>query len=113
MAAVYTSNIVINTGTTFSQNFTLESGSTDSAFDLSGYAVTAQMRKWRGSTTKTDFTTAIPTPATSGKILISLTATETSTLTPGRHGYDIVISINNTKEVVVEGSVLVREGVTR
>ena len=44
MAAVYTSNIVINTGTTFSQNFTLESGSTDSAFDLSGYAVTAQMR---------------------------------------------------------------------
>ena len=113
MAAVYTSNLVINTGTTFSQNFTLESGSDDSAFDLSGYAITAQMRKWRGATAKTDFTTAIPTPATAGKILISLTATETAALSAGRHVYDIVISINNTKEVVVEGSVLVREGVTR
>jgi len=113
MAAVYTSNLVINTGTTFSQNFTLEAGSDDSAFDLTNYAITAQMRKWRGATTKTDFTTDVPSPATQGKILISLTATETAALNPGRHVYDIVISLGATKEVVVEGSVLVREGVTR
>tara|TARA_X000000368_G_scaffold281463_1_gene223357 strand:+ start:31 stop:372 length:342 start_codon:yes stop_codon:yes gene_type:complete len=113
MAAVYTSNLVINTGTTFSQNFTLESGSDDSAFDLTGYTPTAQIRKWAGSATATDFTCEVPSPATQGKILISLTATQTTALSPGRHVYDIVITLNATKEVVVEGSVLVREGVTR
>tara|TARA_B100000287_G_scaffold23773_2_gene23242 strand:+ start:19061 stop:19399 length:339 start_codon:yes stop_codon:yes gene_type:complete len=112
MAAVYTSNLVINTGSSFSQTFTLE-GSDDSAFDLSGYTVTSQMRKWRGAATATDFTTAIPTPATQGKVLLSLTATETAALTPGRHVYDVLITQGATKELVVEGSVLIREGVTR
>ena len=112
MAAVYTSNLVINTGSSFSQTFTLERND-DSAFDLTGYSVTSQMRKWRGSATATAFTTAIPSPATQGKILLSLTPTETATLTPGRHVYDVVITLNETKELVVEGSVLIREGVTR
>jgi len=80
---------------------------------LTGYSVTSQIRKWRGSTTATDFTTAIPSPASQGKILLSLTPAETATLTPGRHVYDVVITLNETKELVVEGSVLIREGVTR
>ena len=112
MAAVYTSNLVINTGSSFSQTFTLE-GNDDSAFNLTGYTATSQIRKWRGSATATDFTTSIPSPATQGKILISLTATQTAALTPGRHVYDVLITINETKELVVEGSVLIREGVTR
>jgi len=112
MAAVYTSNLVINTGSSFSQTFTLE-GNDDSAFNLTDYTVTAQMRKWRGATTAQTFTTAIPSPATQGKILISLTATETATLKPGRQVYDVQITLGATKELVVEGSVLVREGVTR
>ena len=47
--AVYVSNIVINSGTTFSETFTLESATTNSRFDLSGYSGGAQMRKacWR------------------------------------------------------------------
>ena len=80
---------------------------------MTGYTVTSQIRKWRGSATATDFTTAIPAPATQGKILVSLTPAETAALTPGRHVYDVLITINDTKELVVEGSVLIREGVTR
>ena len=37
MAAVYVSNLIINTGSTFSQTLTLESGADDSAFNLTGY----------------------------------------------------------------------------
>ena len=53
--AVYVSNIVINSGTTFSETFTLESATTNSAFNLTGYAGAAQMRKHAGSSTATDF----------------------------------------------------------
>ena len=37
MAAVYVSNLVINTGSTFSQTFNLESTETNSAMDLTNY----------------------------------------------------------------------------
>ena len=114
MAAIYVSNLVINTGSTFSQTFTLESSFDDSAFNLTGYTPTAQIRKWAGSATATDFTCQVPAPATQGKILISLTATQTAALDPGRHVYDIRVSTaGGNVETVVEGSVLIREGVTR
>tara|TARA_B100000902_G_scaffold248051_1_gene234742 strand:- start:726 stop:1070 length:345 start_codon:yes stop_codon:yes gene_type:complete len=114
MAAIYVSNLVINTGSTFSQTFTLESSLDDAAFNLTGYTPTAQIRKWAGSTTATDFTCQVPAPATQGKILISLTATQTAALDPGRHVYDIRVSTaGGNVETVVEGSVLIREGVTR
>jgi len=113
MAAVYVSNIVINSGTNFSQSFTLESSDTNSALDLTGYTVSAQMRKYAGSSTAITFTTSIDSPETLGKILISLDSSQTTNLKPGRYVYDIVITQSNLKTRVIEGMVLVREGVTR
>ena len=110
--AVYVSNLVINTGTTFSQTFTLESADTFSVMNLTGYTVSAQIRKHASSSSKTDFTATIADPA--GIIKLDLTDTETASLSPGRHVYDVVItSAGGVKTTVVEGSVLVREGVTR
>ena len=111
--AVYVSNIVINSGTTFSETFTLESATTNSAFNLTGYAGAAQMRKHAGSSTATAFTVDFQEPLTSGLIVLSLTASQTTGLKPGRYVYDIVISKDPNKQTVVEGNVLVREGVTR
>jgi len=114
MAAVYVSNLVIDTGSTFSQTFNLESTETNSALDLTGYTGASQMRKWAGASTATDFTVTIPDPKTSGKITISLTNTQTAALKAGRHVYNILItSPAGTTDSVVEGMVLVREGVTR
>lgn len=114
MAAVYVNNLVVNAGTDFSQSFTLEGSDTNSAFDLSGYTVAAQMRKWAGSSNATSFTTSIELPSTSGKILLRLTDTETATLKPGRYVYDVVITDEfGIKNRVIEGMVLVTEGVTR
>ena len=45
MAAVYVSNLVLNTGTTFSQTFTLEDSESNSTLDLTGYSVNSQMKK--------------------------------------------------------------------
>tara|TARA_X000000368_G_scaffold311642_1_gene249469 strand:- start:4554 stop:4895 length:342 start_codon:yes stop_codon:yes gene_type:complete len=113
MSAVYTSNIVINTGSTFNQTFDLESTDTSSAFDLSGYTAAAQMRKWAGSTTATSFVASIPVPVTQGKVILSMSATTTSGLAAGRYVYDITLTAGSTVERVIEGMVLVREGVTR
>ena len=111
--AVYVSNLVINTGTSFSHTFNLEATETNSAYDLTGATPASQIRKHASSSSKTDFTTAINGAATNGAIDISLTPTQTSALKAGRYVYDIVITIGETKTTVVEGSVLVRAGVTR
>ena len=113
MAAVYVSNIVINAGADFSQTFNLESSDTSSALNLTDYTVSAQMRKYSGSLTATSFTTNVSTPATLGRITISLTSEQTISLKPGRYVYDIVIDRSDVKTRVIEGMVLVREGVTR
>ena len=114
MAAVYVSNLVINTGSTFSQTFNLESTETNSPLDLTNYTGASQMRKWAGASAKTDFTVTIPDPKTSGKIGIGLTSGQTAELKAGRYVYNVLITGNDgTTDSVVEGMVLVREGVTR
>ena len=113
MASVYVNNLVVNSGTDFSQTFTLESNDNDSALDLTGYTVSAQMRKYSGSSTSTTFTSNIASPRTSGKIIISLTSNQTVDLKPGRYVYDVVVTRDSVKTRVIEGMVLVREGVTR
>ena len=113
MAAVYVNNLVINSGSDFSQSFNLE-GSDNSPLNLTGYQVDAQMRKWSGSSVAITFTTTIEFPSTQGKILISLSSEDTTNIKPGRYIYDVVITDSlGIKNRVIEGMVLVREGVTR
>jgi hypothetical protein len=113
MAAVYVNNLVINSGSDFSQSFTLE-GTNNSPFNLTGYEVDAQMRKWSGSSTAITFTTSIELPSTSGRILISLSSENTVNIRPGRYVYDVIITDSSgIKNRVIEGMVLLREGVTR
>lgn len=114
MASVYVNNLVINAGSDFTQSFTLEGSESNSAFSLSGYTVQSQMRKWSGSSSATTFTSEIAVPSTSGRIIIKLTSNQTKDLKPGRYVYDVVIIDNEgIKNKVIEGMVLVREGVTR
>lgn len=113
MAAVYVNNLVINAGSDFTQTFTLEGTDTNSSFDLTGYTVSAQMRKWSGSSTAINFTANITDPQ-SGTILLQLTDEQTKNIRPGRYVYDVIITDQYTiKNRVIEGMVLLREGVTR
>jgi hypothetical protein len=113
MASVYVNNLVINSGADFGQSFTLEDPTTNSAFNLTSYSVSSQMRKWAGSSTAVTFTSTV-VDAPDGKISISLTNEQTTSLKPGRYVYDIVITdTSGQKNKVIEGMVLVREGVTR
>jgi hypothetical protein len=113
MAAVYVSNLVINAGSDFSQTFNLVESDDSGPLNLSGFTVAAQFRKHAGSTSKHDFTTNVLN-AVDGELLISLSASASNVPKPGRYVYDIVITnAGGEKTRVVEGSVLLREGVTR
>jgi hypothetical protein len=72
------------------------------------------MRKWAGSTTSTSFTASIESPPTIGQILLRLTSAQTTNLKAGRYIYDVVITDEfGVKNRVIEGMVIVTEGVTR
>ena len=108
--AVYTNNIVINAGETFALPLTILD-STGELLNLTGYAASSAIRKHANSSSKTDFVVGI-TSAAKGEIQLSLGST-TSLLNEGRYVYDVLlISDFNLKTIVVEGSVLVRSGIT-
>ena len=116
MSAVYVSNLIINTGATFSQSFDLLNAEGSGPLDLTGFTAEAQFRKHPGSSSKTDFTVNLDnSPRTDGEIVISLTSTQTAAISkPGRYVYDVLIDNGaSVKTRVIEGSVLVREGVTK
>lgn len=114
MAAVYVNNLVINSGSDFTQSFTLEDGNSNSALNLANYTIESQMRKWSGSSTAITFTASIESPPSRGQILLSLTSSQTTSIKPGRYVYDVIITNEfGVKNRVIEGMVLVTEGVTR
>jgi hypothetical protein len=113
MAAVYVSNLVINAGTDFEQVFTLENTGTNSSLNLTSYTVSSQLRKHSGSSASVSFASTIVDGA-NGQVRIGLTTSSTNNLKPGRYVYDVVITDSfGKKSRVIEGMVLVREGVTR
>ena len=114
--AIFVSNIVIEQGFDFDTMFELEDSTTSEPLDLTGYQITAQMRKVYTSTTAVSFATTI-IDAALGEVKISLASTQTSSLKEGRYVYDVkLVSPPNPDSAItkaIEGSVLVRGGVTR
>lgn len=107
-------NLVIDQGTTFTAEVSIF---TDDKYryDLLSYTAAAQMRKSPTSTTATSFTCTVGTPPYQGVVTISLTATQTLALTPGRYMYDVVITntASGAKYRAVEGIITVTPAITR
>jgi hypothetical protein len=107
-------NLVIDQGTTYSLSITV-SDAAGNVLDLTNYTVRAQMRRSYGATSSVSFTTSKGNDPTDGELTISLSATQTSNLKPGRYVYDLEIEENTTNEVtrVIEGIITVTPEVTR
>lgn len=110
MAATPSVNIVIAQGVDFSEMF--NSTETDgTASNLSGYTGASSLRKYPESPTKKDFSVSIT--GSTGEVSIAMTAGVTSTLKPGRHYYDVVLtSSSGAKSRMVEGMAMVTAGIT-
>lgn len=107
MAAV--SDIYIDAGTSF-QNSVTVNGDDGFPLDMSGHTIRCQIRRHPQSLNFLDVTTATPSI---GKILLSLTPTQTASLKFARYQYDVEIMLNDAVTRVIEGQVFVNPNVTR
>ena len=113
--AVYVSNIVIEQGFDFETTFELENALTNQPLDLSSFNTPeAKLRKSYSSSTSYDFSASF-VDELDGKFLISMGSSITSQLKPGRYVYDVKLTTSATgrSEKAVEGSAIVRGGVTK
>tara|TARA_R100000541_G_C1832174_1_gene74330 strand:+ start:124 stop:459 length:336 start_codon:yes stop_codon:yes gene_type:complete len=110
--AVYVSNIVIEQGFDFDTSFQLEDSRTNSPLVLTSALTEAQLRKYYGSSTSVSFASSVTEP-NNGLVKISLTASQTVNIKPGRYVFDLKITNDGKEFKAVEGAVLVRGGVTR
>ena len=110
--AVFSTNLIINSGEDFSQNLNLLSADGSGVVDLSGFTIASQLRKHPDSTKFVGIAVSITNP-TQGKINISIADTITSNIKPGRHVYDVMLTRPSGSKIIgVEGSVLVRSGIS-
>ena len=115
--AVYASNIVIEQGFDFSSSFALGDSRTNTGINITGYGVTAQLRKSHTSSKSVSFASTI-VDSEVGIIELSLTDEQTSDIKRGRYVYDVLVEIGGLgsggkKYKAFEGMALVRAGVTR
>lgn len=109
--AAYT-EILVEQGTTFSTTVNVED-TAGAAINLFGYSASSQMRKSFYATSNTTITSTI-TGNANGEITLSMTAANTTNLTPGRSVFDLIIeSPDNIVTRVIEGIVVISPGVTR
>jgi hypothetical protein len=109
--AVYVSNIVIEQGYSFETSIELEDTRTNEPLILTNASIESTLKKTYTSSSSVSFASSITNPA-QGIISISLTSAQTAQLKPGRHVYDIKIIDDGIDYKAVEGSALVRPGVT-
>ena len=110
----YGTNLSIYTGGDFKAKFNVLN-TASSAFNLTGYSGSAQIRKSTsiGSTTIAagTFTVGI-TSALGGVMEVSMGSTDTRDLAEGRYMYDVLVSSGATYYNIVNGNVYVYQGIS-
>lgn len=111
---VYVSNIVIHTGTDFEQTFLLEDSQSNSALDLTGYEGCAQLKRYESSSKSADFTVEFGNDRSTGRVKLTISATTSASIKPGKYFYDLLLKKpDQTTTRVIEGTALVKKSITR
>lgn len=110
--ALFTTNLIINTGTDFEQTFTLQDDKTGGRLDLTDYTICAKLKKNYQSSSSVSFNITVADP-TSGQVKISLASTVTNTIAAGRYYYDVVVNDGTKTDKIIEGNALIKLTITR
>lgn len=103
-------NITIPQGADFSETF-VSTEANGSASNLAGYSGAAKMKKHYGAAESTSF--AVNITGATGEVTITMAASVTVGLEPGRYYYDVKLtSGSGAVSRLVEGMALVRAGIT-
>ena len=106
------SEITIEQGATFNSTVSVEDVY-GTPVNLTGYTTSSMMRKSYQSLTAITITATI-TGTANGEITLTIPASNTATISPGRYVYDVIVTDSiNTVTRVVEGIATVLPSVTR
>ena len=107
------SEITIEQGANLTSTITVNDAQGD-AVNLTTYSASSQIRKSYYSSSANTITATV-TGNSNGQITLSMTAANTSNLTPGRYVFDLIItnSTDNSVTRVIEGTAIVLPSVTR
>ena len=107
-------NLVLEQATTFNWQFQVLNDSTP--WDLTGYTATMTVRPYVGATTTTVVATTengrIVLDALNGRATVTIDATTTGAIDPGRYSYDFVLDSGGTVTRLLEGKLAVTGAVT-
>jgi len=107
-------NLVCEQATTFNLQFTVKTG--DTAWNLTDYTATMTVKPFPNSTTTTVLATnangKIALGGSTGTVTITLSATETGAITPGKYDYDFVLDSGSVVTRLLEGKFIVTAGIT-
>ena len=103
--AVPAVNLTIDKGTTFSTSIKLKKDG--AVLNLTGYTLSAKMRKHYNASSYYTFTATSPSP-TQGIVSVGMASSITSTIPVGRYVYDLLITYSDTTTKAVEGTVIVK-----
>jgi len=88
--AVSSINLTIDKGTDFSLSLTLKTNGVP--IDLTDYEFSSKMRKHYGASDYYEFTVNKLEPMSSGRVTIGMASSLTSTISPGRYVYDVLVT---------------------
>ena len=109
---VFVKNLIINVGEDFTEDLEIFSADGSGVVDLTNFTAQSQLRKHPDSTKFVGIAVSITSPE-QGKINISIADTVTSSIKPGRHVYDVILTRpSGSKLIGVEGTALVRPGIS-
>ena len=105
--------LYIDQGATFNSVINLSDDVTNANINVTGYTVKSQMKRSYYSSGPSANLTCTITDANNGEITISLTATETGSINPGRYLFDVITTDLNSKvDRVMEGIITVNPRIT-
>ena len=111
------------------EDFTIDQGSditlqlelvdiNQNAKNLTGYSGASKIRKTYNSSDSVSFSVQVPSPATDGKLNLTLTNSQTGAMKAGRYVYDVEISYqdssaNTIVERILEGQISITPSETK
>ena len=116
MSAKY--NLICDQATTFNFQFQVQNNidGTATPWNLAGYTGTMTVRPFVGANTTTVVASTangrMVFDAPNGRVTVTIDATTTGNITPGRYSYDLVLDSGATVTRILEGKFVVTGAVT-
>jgi hypothetical protein len=106
---MYIQDFEIKRGETFSQDIVFKENNV--YINLEGYAAKSQIRPFLGSKELTAEFACNVTPEL-GKVNLSLTSEQTSSITPGIYHYDLLLYKDNVTTYYLKGKIIIQKTIT-